>query len=64
MRAGPVIPVLIVDQLAHAVPEAIVGVGTLSKIEVFAAAIAAGARFGVAGVCRKFKRQRRSVAVG
>lgn len=81
MRAGPVIPVIIVDALADAVPlaralvaggirvlevtlrtsvalaairaitdsvpDAIVGVGTITKSGDFAAARAAGARFGV-----------------
>ncbi|MEO7762024.1 MAG: bifunctional 4-hydroxy-2-oxoglutarate aldolase/2-dehydro-3-deoxy-phosphogluconate aldolase [Casimicrobiaceae bacterium] len=81
MRLGPVIPVLIIDELADAVPiaqaliaggirvlevtlrtpvalqairaiaaaipEAIVGVGTISKPEDFEAAKAAGAQFGV-----------------
>ncbi|MEP6702955.1 MAG: bifunctional 4-hydroxy-2-oxoglutarate aldolase/2-dehydro-3-deoxy-phosphogluconate aldolase [Betaproteobacteria bacterium] len=81
MRIGPVIPVLIIDDLADAVPiaqaliaggirvlevtlrtpvalqairaiaaaipEAIVGVGTISKPDDFEAAKAAGARFGV-----------------
>jgi 2-dehydro-3-deoxyphosphogluconate aldolase/(4S)-4-hydroxy-2-oxoglutarate aldolase len=81
MRIGPVIPVIVIDDLAQAVPlaralvaggvrvlevtlrtaagldairaivrdvpEAIVGVGTLTTREDFAAARAAGARFGV-----------------
>jgi len=81
MRAGPVIPVIIIDALADAVPlaralvaggirvlevtlrtpvalaairaiadalpDALVGVGTITKPDDFAAAKAAGARFGV-----------------
>ncbi len=81
MRAGPVIPVIVIEDEAHAVPlaralvaggvrvlevtlrtpvalaavramaravpEAIVGVGTLTRPEEFAEALAAGARFGV-----------------
>jgi 2-dehydro-3-deoxyphosphogluconate aldolase/(4S)-4-hydroxy-2-oxoglutarate aldolase len=81
MRAGPVIPVLVIDALDDAVPlaralvaggifvlevtlrtsvalralsaiaaecrDAIVGVGTLTRPEDFAAALEAGARFGV-----------------
>lgn len=81
MRAGPVIPVIVIEDEAHAVPlaralvaggirvlevtlrtpvalacvraiaravpEAIVGVGTLTRAEEFARALAAGARFGV-----------------
>jgi len=81
MRIGPVIPVIVIDDLAQAVPlakalvaggvrvlevtlrtsvalaairaitaevpEAIVGVGTLTRPEEFAEAQAAGARFGV-----------------
>ncbi|MCP5421144.1 MAG: bifunctional 4-hydroxy-2-oxoglutarate aldolase/2-dehydro-3-deoxy-phosphogluconate aldolase [Gammaproteobacteria bacterium] len=81
MRAGPVIPVVVIDDLqqaaplaeslvaggvrvlevtlrtpvamaaiqaiARAVPEAIVGVGTLTRPEEFVKAVDAGARFGV-----------------
>ncbi len=81
MRVGPVIPVIVVEELAHAVPlagalvaggvrvlevtlrtapaleairliardvpDAIVGVGTLTRPEEFAKALDAGARFGV-----------------
>ncbi len=81
MRVGPVIPVIVIEDLAHAVPlakalvaggvrvlevtlrtpvalaairaiarevpEAIVGVGTLTRPEEFAEAMEAGARFGV-----------------
>jgi 2-dehydro-3-deoxyphosphogluconate aldolase/(4S)-4-hydroxy-2-oxoglutarate aldolase len=81
MRVGPVIPVIVIDDVAQAVPlakaliaggvrvlevtlrtpvaidairaisreveGAIVGVGTISRAEDFAAAVAAGARFGV-----------------
>jgi 2-dehydro-3-deoxyphosphogluconate aldolase/(4S)-4-hydroxy-2-oxoglutarate aldolase len=81
MRVGPVIPVIVVDDVAHAVPmaralvaggvrvlevtlrtaaglesiraiarevpDAIVGVGTITTAEDFAAARAAGAKFGV-----------------
>ena len=81
MRVGPVIPVIVIDEVAQAVPlaralvaggvrvlevtlrtrvaldairsiasevpDAIVGVGTISRTEHFAQAIEAGARFGV-----------------
>ena len=81
MRVGPVIPVIVIDDVAHAVPlaralvdggvrvlevtlrtaagldairriardvpEAIVGVGTITAPADFAAALDAGARFGV-----------------
>lgn len=81
MRVGPVIPVLVIEDLAHAVPlakalvaggvrvlevtlrtpvaleairaiarevpEAILGVGTLTRPEEFAGAMEVGARFGV-----------------
>ena len=81
MRVGPVIPVIVIDEVAQAVPlaralvaggvrvlevtlrtrvaldairsiasevpDAIVGVGTISRAEHFAQAIEAGARFGV-----------------
>ena len=81
MRVGPVIPVIVIEDLAHAVPlarallaggvrvlevtlrtapaleairliardvpDAIVGVGTLTRPEEFAKALDAGARFGV-----------------
>ena len=81
MRTGPVIPVIAIEELAHAVPlakalvaggvrvlevtlrtavgldsiraiarevpDAIVGVGTLTRPEEFAKALEAGARFGV-----------------
>jgi 2-dehydro-3-deoxyphosphogluconate aldolase / (4S)-4-hydroxy-2-oxoglutarate aldolase len=81
MRTGPVIPVIVIDDVAHAVPiaralvaggvrvleitlrtpaaleairaiantldDAIVGAGTISRVEHFRKAIDAGARFGV-----------------
>src|SRR5882757_3035958 len=47
MRMAPVIPVLIIERMRAAVPDAIVGVGTLTRPGDFEDAANAGAQFGV-----------------